>query len=122
MPGMARQSLLLSLFIATSAFAQPQITSVTPASGPVTGGTTVIIRGSGFATCTVVGCFPVAVAFGPLPAASVTVVDSSTIQAVTPASFPSSVDVGVSLFSGATSLRNAFTFTGEVTDAFEQLL
>jgi len=119
---MARIYFFLCLFVAAAVVAETKITSVSPPSGPVTGGTTVTIRGSGFAECTVIGCFPVAVAFGPVPAASVTLVDSSTIQAVTPPSFPGTIDVGVSTSSGATRLQNAFTYIGEVTDAFERIL
>ncbi|HYS54102.1 MAG TPA: IPT/TIG domain-containing protein [Thermoanaerobaculia bacterium] len=119
---MARTLSLLFLFFAAAVVAQPKITSVSPASGPVAGGTTVIIRGSDFAACTVIGCFPVSVTLGPLPAASATLVDGSTIQAVAPPSFPGTVDVGVSTSSGATSLRSAFTYTGEITDAFDRIL
>ena len=115
MPGMARHSLLLSLFIATSAFAQPQITSVTPASGPVTGGTTVIIRGSGFDTSS-------SVSFAGVAALSVRLIDSGTLETVTPANFPGSATVTVVKPNGAAFLRDAFMYTGEISDAFERVL
>jgi len=38
------------LLVAASALAAPIITSVTPSEGPESGGTEVIIRGSGFST------------------------------------------------------------------------
>src|SRR5262249_52905508 len=53
----------------------PTITSVSPASGPATGGTTILIKGSGLTEAT-------AVSVGS-PVASFTVVDDATISAVT---------------------------------------
>jgi hypothetical protein len=55
----------------------PVITSVSPASGPATGGTTVVIKGSSFTGAT-------AVSIGAGTTASFTVIDDSTISAVTP--------------------------------------
>jgi hypothetical protein len=57
----------------------PTITSLSPTSGPASGGTTLLIKGSGFTGAT-------AVSIG-LPAASLTVLDDSTISAVTPSVF-----------------------------------
>jgi hypothetical protein len=56
----------------------PAITSISPTSGPTTGGTTVTITGSGFTGATRVG-------FGGLAAASFTVVSGTQITAVSPA-------------------------------------
>ena len=64
------------------------ISSITPVSGPVTGGQSVTITGTGFAA-------DATVQFGPLEAASVTVVDGTTIQAVTPVGAVGPVDVTV---------------------------
>ncbi len=55
----------------------PTLTSITPTSGPVTGGTTVILTGTGFTGAT-------AVFFGVLPATSFTVNSPTQITAVTP--------------------------------------
>jgi IPT/TIG domain len=56
----------------------PVITSISPSSGPITGGTTVTITGSGFTGAT-------KVTFGALSATSFTVVSSTEITAVSPA-------------------------------------
>jgi IPT/TIG domain len=55
----------------------PTLTSISPASGPVTGGTTVIVSGTGFTGAT-------AVFFGILPATSFTVNSDTQITAVAP--------------------------------------
>ncbi|MBF6296968.1 IPT/TIG domain-containing protein [Nocardia amamiensis] len=56
----------------------PTLTSISPATGPVTGGTTVTLTGTGFTGAT-------AVFFGILPATSFTVNSPTQITAVTPA-------------------------------------
>ncbi len=56
----------------------PSITSVSPNAGPVTGGSTVIINGTGFSGTT-------SVIFGVAPATSFTVVSNTQITATTPA-------------------------------------
>ncbi len=56
----------------------PTLASVAPDSGPETGGNTVVLTGTGFATAT-------AVNFGLTPAASFTVVSDTEISAVAPA-------------------------------------
>ncbi len=122
---MARLASFFSLILATSAVAQPQITSVRPSSGPVAGGTSVIIRGSGFdTTCPPAPqpCGRTAVVFGGIDAVAYRLIDSKTIEAVTPPSFPGETNVGVVFANGGTTLRNAFTYTGEVSDAFERVL
>ncbi|MEU8569589.1 IPT/TIG domain-containing protein [Streptomyces pathocidini] len=58
--------------------AAPTITSISPASGPTSGGNTVTITGTGFGGAT-------AVTFGPNPATSFTVVSATQITAVVPA-------------------------------------
>jgi IPT/TIG domain len=66
----------------------PVVTGVTPAGGPPGGGTAVTISGIGFTGAS-------AVAFGGNPATSVTVVNDTTITAVSPAGSVGSVDVRV---------------------------
>ena len=122
---MTRTLVFLSLLLALPLLAQPTITSVSPSSGPVTGGTTVVIRGSGFdTTCppAPLPCGRTAVFFGSIEAASFRVIDASTIEAVTSPQFPGVVSVGVALPKDAASLKSAFTYTGEIADAFEPLL
>ncbi len=55
----------------------PTITGLSPARGPVSGGASVAIHGTGFTGATVV-------TFAPTPAAAFTVVDDSTVVATTP--------------------------------------
>jgi len=81
----------------------PVITSVTPASGPETGGTAVTITGSGFTGAT-------GVTFGGTPGANVTVVDDTTITVTTPGHAPGAVDVVVTTPAGP-SAPGGFTFT-----------
>lgn len=85
------------------------ITSVVPDSGPVTGGTGVTIRGSGFES-------GASVKFGDKTAASVKVVSSSRIQAVTPGSTAGVVSITVTNRSSeSAALPEAFAFFHTVT-------
>ena len=69
----------------------PTVTTITPASGPPTGATTVRIGGTGFADQS-------AVRFGQTASPKVTFVNANTLQAVTPARpSPGAVDVGVAV-------------------------
>jgi IPT/TIG domain-containing protein len=122
---MTRTLVLFFLLSTSTLFAQPKIDSVSPASGPAAGGTTVIIRGSGFD----IACPPpsqpcgrTAVNFGQTEATSFTIINSTTIQAIAPPYLPGTVNVAVSFPNGAVSLPNAFTYTGEVTDGLEPIL
>jgi YVTN family beta-propeller protein len=67
----------------------PMVTSVSPASGPTAGGTTVTIAGANFDGAT-------DVSFGGFPATSFTVNSSTSITAVSPAEAEGPVDVTVS--------------------------
>ncbi|HZT70141.1 MAG TPA: IPT/TIG domain-containing protein [Terriglobia bacterium] len=90
----------------------PSISSVTPNSGPVTGGTTVTILGSGFQSGT-------SVAFGGISAASVKFVSSTELQALTPSSPAGTVAVAVANSSTQTAaLAAAFTFFHTVSLAW----
>jgi IPT/TIG domain len=87
----------------------PIITSVVPNSGPVTGGTVVKLLGSGFET-------GAGVNFGSMAAASVTVVGSSQIRAVTPSSTAGTVSITVTNpDSKSGTLPAAFAFFHTVT-------
>jgi IPT/TIG domain/Putative Ig domain/Glycosyl hydrolase catalytic core len=83
----------------------PAVSAVSPNSGPTTGGAFITISGNNFRS-------GAAVQFGNLPALSVNVVDSTQIQAVTPAAASGSVNVTVQNSDGqAAALPSAFTFT-----------
>jgi hypothetical protein len=66
----------------------PGISSVSPASGPIGGGTSVTIAGHDFTGTT-------AVTFGGVPAASFTVGSDTQLTAVSPPGSPGAVDIGV---------------------------
>jgi hypothetical protein len=83
------------------------VTGVSPGSGPVSGGTSVTIAGSGFAGAT-------AVNFGSTAASSFTVNSDTSITATAPAATAvGTVDVTVTTPSGtsATSSADQFTYT-----------
>gem|GEM_PF-1714603 len=104
-----QSALLPSAFTFTSG---PSISSVTPNSGPVTGGTVVTILGSGFQSGT-------SVAFGGVSAASVKFVSSTELQAVTPSSPAGTVAVAVANSSTQTAaLAAGFTFFHTVSLAW----
>lgn len=82
----------------------PSVTSVSPNTGPVTGGTTVTIMGSGFQS-------GASVAFGGILATSVNFVSSTEVQAVTPSSPAGTVIITVANSDSQTgTLASAFTF------------
>lgn len=112
----------LLLLASGSAFAQITITSITPNSGPVTGGTEVTIRGTGFKD----ECIPPASPCGHLRlgglAASHRVIDATTIIAIAPPHMPGPVDVERIQLTGGFSLKGAFTYTGNAEDAFDAVL
>src|SRR5690349_17386346 len=86
-------------------FHNPQITSMSPAQGPVTGGTTVDIYGSEFANG------GTTVKFGGNTSPSVTWVDSTHIQAVSPAGRAGTVDVTATTGAGTSDTSPADQFT-----------
>ncbi len=89
--------------------ASPTVTSVSPTSGPTTGGTLVTISGTDLTGTT-------DVKFGTTTAASVTNVSSSTVTAVSPAHAAGIVDVTVTTAGGtsATSSADQFTYVAPV--------
>lgn len=83
----------------------PTITSISPSSGPTTGGTTVTINGTNFQS-------GVTVTFGGTAAFSLTLVNSSQITAVTPFHAAGAVDVVVTNPGpNSATLTNGFTYT-----------
>ncbi len=89
---------------------RPAVTAVSPASGPVAGGTSVTITGSGFSGAS-------AVTFGSHAASSYTVVSDTKITAVAPASTAGTQDVTVA-GPGGTSVAGAadhYTYTASCT-------
>jgi IPT/TIG domain len=87
----------------------PAVSSISPNSGPVTGGTTVKILGSGFQS-------GASVAFGGIPATSVTLVSSTEIQAVSPVSPAGTVAIAVANTDlQSATLAAAFTYFHTVT-------
>ncbi|MFT3710629.1 MAG: IPT/TIG domain-containing protein [Archangium sp.] len=84
--------------------ADTRITSIAPVTGPIAGGTTVTLTGTGFSGAT-------AVRFGAVDAASFTVVSGTQVTAVTPvAASAGAVDVTIVTPSGAWTTRKGFTF------------
>jgi hypothetical protein len=86
--------------------AAPTVTSISPNTGPTTGGTSVTITGTGFTAATDVD-------FGATPASTFTVDNDTQITAVSPAHVAGIVDVTVTTTGGtsATSANDEFTFT-----------
>jgi hypothetical protein len=86
----------------------PTVGTVSPANGPVAGGTLVTISGSGFTGLTAPG----AVQFGGVNATSYTVVNGTTITAFAPARIAGIADVTVTSGGGTspTSSNTKFTY------------
>jgi hypothetical protein len=83
-------------FTYTTFASTPTITGISPASGPTGGGGAVTISGTNFTGA-------VGVLFGPWPATTFTVVNSTTITTTAPAALAGTVDVSVLTPSGLTS-------------------
>jgi hypothetical protein len=82
----------------------PSINTITPASGPISGGTAVVINGSGFLA-------GATVQIGGVAASGVTVVNSTRINAITPAHATGPVSVQVSNPGGPSATKtNAFFY------------
>ena len=91
-------------------FAEPTLASVSPVEGPIAGGTTVTITGTGLTGTT-------DVTFGGVPATGVLVVDDSTVTATTPSNAAGVVDVALMTPGGSDTLANAFTYVAAPTIA-----
>ncbi|HAU1321876.1 TPA: hypothetical protein F8R96_13160 [Legionella pneumophila] len=79
------------------------LTAVNPNSGTASGGTGVILTGTGLTGAT-------AVTFGGIAATSVNVVNSTTVTAVTPAHVIGPVDVVIDTPVGGATLANGYTY------------
>lgn len=112
---------LIGILLAAALQGAPVITSVTPSSGPVGGGTEVTIRGTGFSEIVGSPSLPPAVYFGTSPA-SVKWMDETTIVVVSPARPAGTVAVSVFQTGGSHSLPDAFTFIGEPESGFVRIL
>ena len=87
----------------------PAVSSVSPNLGPVIGGTTVKILGSGFQS-------GASVTFGGIAATSVTLASATEIQAVSPVSPAGTVSIAVTnTDSQSAALASAFTYFHTVT-------
>lgn len=82
---------------------KPSLSSLTPASGPLTGGQSVTITGTGFSSVTTVS-------FGGLPGTNVQVLNDRTLTATTPVHAEGKVDVVVGDGSTA-ALSASYTYT-----------
>lgn len=92
-------------------YGAPTIDTVTPSAGKVAGGDTVTITGSNFFD----GISPATVTFGGVSATSVTVVNSTTITAITPDHAAGLVDVVVQTDIGPVTKSNAFEYVDAPT-------
>ena len=86
----------------------PAVSSVSPNSGPVAGGTAVTITGTNFAA-------GATVTFGTVSATNVVVVSGTTITATTPAGSAGTATVTVTVGGQSGSLTNAFTYIAAPT-------
>lgn len=88
-------------------YVAPSINAVTPASGPINGGTIVVIAGNNFSGVS-------AVTFGGVPAQSFTVNSSSQITAVTPPrASAGSVPIEITLTTG--TIDSSYTYVAAPT-------
>ena len=102
-PGAAATAPNMAEFFGPTPNTEPDVDSVSPASGPADGGTAVTISGTGFAA-------GATVTFGGT-AASATVVGSTTINAVAPAHASGAVNIVVTNPDGQSStLTNGFVY------------
>src|SRR5690606_3044710 len=95
----------------TPVAAPPALSPVSPATGPATGGTSVVLTGADPTGAT-------AVTFGGTAATSFPLDSATQITAITPAHAAGAVDVAVTTPGGTTTLAGAFTYAAPVsTDA-----
>ncbi|MBV8528895.1 MAG: IPT/TIG domain-containing protein [Candidatus Dormibacteraeota bacterium] len=80
----------------TSSTLPPTVASVRPSTGSSLGGANVTVKGTGFTGAT-------AVKFGSTPAQTISVIDNNTLQAISPALTPGSVEVTVAAPGGTSA-------------------
>jgi len=95
---------LSGAFTYTVSTPAPTLTAVSPASGPVAGGTAVTLTGTNFAA-------GATVTIGGSPATSVVVAGATSITAVTPAGAAGARDVTVTVSGQAATRTGGFTYT-----------
>lgn len=83
---------------------KPTVTSISPSSGPSSGGTSVTIKGTGFVGGTTV-------TIGGSTLGSLTIQSSTTITGTTPAGNAGPADVVVANVNGSSTLSGGFTYT-----------
>jgi hypothetical protein len=81
----------------------PMLTSVSPNSGPIAGGTSVTLYGTNLAGTT-------AVSFGGVAATNLTVVNNSTVTATAPAHAAGAVDVQITTSGGTATRAGGYTY------------
>ncbi len=100
--------LTLNLGTVVAAGPAPTITSVTPSSGPTSGGTTITINGSHLDSVTVT--------IGGTAATNVVIApNSQSLTATTPSAGPAAEDVVVANANGSATLEAGFTYTNGTT-------
>ena len=99
---------LASAYVYEPAF---RVLTVSPVSGPASGGTAVTVSGKGF----VPGA---EVRIGALPCGGATVVDASTIQCTTPPGSPGSAEVRVTQAGAEAALPDGFFYESGGADLF----
>jgi acid phosphatase len=110
-PGAAATAPNMAEFFTATPNTAPVISGLQPTSGPTTGGTSVTISGTGFAT-------GATVTFGGAAASNVEVLGSTTITAVAPAHASGAVNVVVTNPGGQTGTSvNGYTYSGGGTQA-----
>ncbi|HEY0159045.1 MAG TPA: IPT/TIG domain-containing protein [Thermoanaerobaculia bacterium] len=110
-----RASVLIALLFSFSVFAQEIPWSITPASGPASGGTIVTIRGP-------IGSWPYDAVFGSVWA-SARLIGDHTLEVVTPPHPPGTVNVRLFEYDIWRETPLQFTYTGNLPEeAFERIL
>ncbi len=85
------------------------VSSIVPNSGPLAGGTVVVINGSNFSSAT--SNIPPTVTFGGVAATQVSIINPLQVKAITPAHIAGAVTVQVTAPGGTSAdLTNAFTY------------
>ena len=94
--------------------ANPTVTSISPATGPLSGTTSVVITGTGFTGATTVK-------FGTTAATSFTVTNATSITAVSPAGSAGTVDITVTTPYGTSATSSADKYTYVAAPTFNSI-